>query len=77
MVYRLTPSLIEAGKVYIAESPLYEITTKKQVYFCEQIATKQTCFKCDYLINGTMTPAITTNKQTMYKTFHTVCFLET
>ena len=33
MVYRLTPSLIEAGKVYIAESPLYEITTKKQVYF--------------------------------------------
>ncbi|MEE1280773.1 MAG: toprim domain-containing protein, partial [Acutalibacteraceae bacterium] len=29
MIYRLTPDLIEAGKVFIAESPLYEITTKK------------------------------------------------
>jgi len=26
MLYRLTPALIEAGKVFIAESPLYEIT---------------------------------------------------
>jgi DNA gyrase subunit B len=33
MLYRLTPSLIEAGKVFIAESPLFEITTKKQTYF--------------------------------------------
>lgn len=33
MIYRLTPKLIEAGKVFIAESPLYEITTKKNVYF--------------------------------------------
>lgn len=33
MIYRLTPTLIEEGKVFIAESPLYEITTKKQVYF--------------------------------------------
>ena len=33
MIYRLTPDLIEAGKVFIAESPLYEITTKKNVYF--------------------------------------------
>ena len=33
MLYRLTPTLIKEGKVFIAESPLYEITTKKQVYF--------------------------------------------
>ncbi len=33
MIYRLMPSLIEAGKVYIAESPLYEITSKDQVWF--------------------------------------------
>ncbi len=33
MIYRLTPTLIEEGRVFIAESPLYEITTKKQVYF--------------------------------------------
>ena len=41
MVYRLTPSLIDAGKVYIAESPLYEITTKKQVYFAYTEAEKE------------------------------------
>ena len=29
MIYRLTPTLIEAGKVYIAESPLYEISILK------------------------------------------------
>lgn len=33
MIYRLMPKLIEAGKVYIAESPLYEITCKDQTYF--------------------------------------------
>ena len=33
MVYRLAPALIEAGKVYIAESPLYEITSKDETYF--------------------------------------------
>ncbi len=35
MLYRLTPTLIEKGYVYIAESPLYEITdkTKKETYF--------------------------------------------
>ena len=33
MVYRLAPALIEAGKVYIAESPLYEINTKDETYF--------------------------------------------
>ncbi len=35
MLYRLTPTLIEEGYVYIAESPLFEITdkTKKETYF--------------------------------------------
>jgi len=33
MLYRLTPSLIDAGKVYIAESPLYEITAGKETHF--------------------------------------------
>lgn len=29
MIYRLVPTLIDIGKVYIAESPLYEITINK------------------------------------------------
>ena len=33
MIYRLMPKLIQAGKVYIAESPLYEVTCKGQTYF--------------------------------------------
>ena len=33
MIYRLMPKLIEAGKVYIAESPLYEITCGNETYF--------------------------------------------
>lgn len=33
MIYRLMPQLIEAGKVYIDESPLYEVTCKDQTYF--------------------------------------------
>ncbi len=33
MIYRLMPTLIEAEKVYIAESPLYEITSKNQTWF--------------------------------------------
>ena len=33
MLYRLTPTLIQEGYVYIAESPLFEITTKKMTYF--------------------------------------------
>lgn len=33
MIYRLMPKLIEEGKVYIAESPLYEVQCKEQTYF--------------------------------------------
>ncbi len=33
MLYRLVPTLIHEKKVYIAESPLYEITNAKQTYF--------------------------------------------
>ena len=33
MLYRLTPTLIDKGYVYIAESPLFEITTKDKTYF--------------------------------------------
>lgn len=33
MLYRLVPTLIQEGKVYIAESPLYEITCKDKTYF--------------------------------------------
>ncbi len=33
MIYRLMPTLIKEGYVYIAESPLYEITTKSTTYF--------------------------------------------
>ena len=33
MLYRLTPTLIEQGYVYIAESPLYEILYKEKTWF--------------------------------------------
>jgi DNA gyrase subunit B len=33
MLYRLVPTLIQTGKVYIAESPLYEINCKGKTYF--------------------------------------------
>lgn len=33
MFYRVMPSLIEAGKIYIAETPLYEITAKGKTHF--------------------------------------------
>ena len=33
MLYRLTPTLIEKGYVYIAQTPLYEITTRTRTYF--------------------------------------------
>lgn len=40
MLYRLAPTLIERGYVYIAESPLYEITSKDKVYFAYTEAEK-------------------------------------
>jgi DNA gyrase subunit B len=33
MLYTLTPKLINMGKIFIVESPLYEINTKKRTYF--------------------------------------------
>lgn len=41
MLYRLTPTLIDEGKVYIAESPLYELNTKDEVYFAYTEAEKE------------------------------------
>ena len=40
MLYRLAPALIQEGYVYIAESPLYEITAKDQTYFAYSDAEK-------------------------------------
>ena len=34
MIHRLMPTIIREGKVFIAESPLYEIRTKDETYFC-------------------------------------------
>ena len=33
LFYRLLPTLIERGKIFIAESPLYEISTKDDIFF--------------------------------------------
>ena len=41
MLYRLTPTLIEQGYVYIAESPLFEINTKEKTYFAYTEQEKQ------------------------------------
>lgn len=40
MLHALTPTLIEKGYVFIAESPLYEITTKDKTYFAYTEAEK-------------------------------------
>ena len=40
MLYRLVPTLIEEKKVYIAESPLYEIVNGKDTYFAYSDAEK-------------------------------------
>ena len=45
MIYRLTPKLIENGKVFIAESPLYEINTKSQTYFAYNEQEKEDFIK--------------------------------
>lgn len=45
MLYRLMPTLIHEGKVYIAESPLYEITSKKKTYFAYNEVEKNQILK--------------------------------
>ncbi len=40
MFYRLLPTLIEKGKIYIAESPLFEITAGSDTYFAYNEAEK-------------------------------------
>ena len=45
MLYRLTPQLIEKGYVYIAESPLYEITVKDKSYFAYTDAERDAILK--------------------------------
>ena len=53
MLYRLTPTLIQEGYVYIAESPLYEITCKEKTWFAysdkekNDIVTSLEGKKCD------------------------------
>ena len=41
MLYRLVPTVIEKGFVYIAESPLYEINSNDMTYFAYTEAEKQ------------------------------------
>ncbi len=41
MLYRLVPTLIQRGYVYIAESPLYEITCKEKTWFAYSDKEKQ------------------------------------
>lgn len=45
MVYRMTPMLIEKGKIFIAESPLYEISTKNNTYFAYNESEKEEFLK--------------------------------
>ena len=48
MLYRLTPTLIQRGYVYIAESPLYEINYKEKTWFAYSDAEKND------IVNGTL-----------------------
>ena len=45
MIYALMPSVIKAGKVFIAESPLYEITSGKHTWFCYNESEKTEALK--------------------------------
>ena len=45
MFYRLLPTLIKMGKVYIAESPLYEISSKSGIKFAYNEAEKAAILK--------------------------------
>lgn len=54
LFYTLTPTLINQGKVFIAESPLYEIITKKNSYFAYNDTDKNMILsklKSDYRID--------------------------
>ncbi len=42
MLYRLVPTLIQENKIYIAESPLYEINAKDKTYFAYTEKEKDT-----------------------------------
>ena len=48
MLYRLVPTLIQRGYVYIAESPLYEITCKEKTWFAYSDAEK------NEIVNGAL-----------------------
>ena len=54
MIYRLMPTLINEGKVFIAESPLYEITSKGETWFAytekEKIAALEEIGDAKYTI---------------------------
>ena len=45
MLYRLAPTLIKEGRVFIAETPLYEINTKNKTYFAFSEAEKAELLK--------------------------------
>lgn len=45
MLYRLAPTLIKEGRVFIAETPLYEINTKNKTYFAFSDAEKAEILK--------------------------------
>jgi len=45
MLYRLTPALIEEGLIYIAETPLYEISTKEKTYYAYDEREKADIFE--------------------------------
>ncbi len=45
MFYRLLPTLIQKGKVYIAESPLFEITSKDKIQFAYTEKERQDIIK--------------------------------
>ena len=53
MIYRLAPTLITEGKVFIAESPLYEINTKDETWFAYTEKEKQDIL--DEIGNGKFT----------------------
>ena len=47
MIYSLMPTLIDEKKVFIAESPLYEITNKDKTYFAYTDREKTEIVKSD------------------------------